>query len=574
MTETDLQHHLRQHFPKENAACEWKEFKNLTHSVSGRKGEDIASYISAIANMEGGHLVIGVEDATLQIVGIQNFHDYTPENIRQRLLGRCSNLDSEGFWVETFLTDDTRRTVWIFHIPRHRPRLPVYAHDKLWQRLDDALIEMRQERLDAILTEPMGTSDWSAQIVETASLADLDPVALALAREKFTEKHRNAPFAAEITRWDPPTFLDKAKITIQGRITHTALLLLGKAESSHFLPGLAQITWKLVGEQQAYEHFGLPFLLTTTQVLHRIRNVGYKIFPQNQLLATEVSKYDTRVILEALHNAIAHQDYQLRSRILVTEKADRLMFENAGGFFQGKPEDYFSGEQTPSRYRNPWLTQAMVSLNMIDTMGFGISTMTLSQRKRYFPLPDYSKSGADHVVLEIYGHVIDENYTRLLLEHQDLPLATVMLLDRLQKKLRISDDAATLLRKQGLIEGRKPNYYLAAQVAKTVGKKDAYIRNRAFDDNYYKDLILGYLAKYGSASRDELLGLILDKFSDALDEKQKQNKFRNLLYAMSRRDQTIVKSRDFPKGRWVLSSSSGSAAKTNFRQTLDKLEGE
>ncbi|MFU7556863.1 ATP-binding protein, partial [Pseudomonas paraeruginosa] len=86
------------------------------------------------------------------------------------------------------------------------------------------------------------------------------------------------------------------------------------------------------------------------------------------------------------------------------------------------PEDYFSGGVTPSRYRNPWLAQAMVSLSMIDTMGFGISTMTLSQRKRYFPLPDYSKSSPDKVVLEIYGHVIDENYTRLLLERQDLPL--------------------------------------------------------------------------------------------------------------------------------------------------------
>lgn len=82
MNEADLQRYLRAQFPKENAACEWKEFKNLTHAVSGRKGEDIASYISAIANMAGGHLVIGVEDSTLRIVGIRNFHDYTAENIR------------------------------------------------------------------------------------------------------------------------------------------------------------------------------------------------------------------------------------------------------------------------------------------------------------------------------------------------------------------------------------------------------------------------------------------------------------------------------------------------------------
>lgn len=552
MDEKTLQQSLLTQFPKENAACEWKEFKNLRHALMGAEGKDVISYLSAIANMQGGHLVIGVEDSTLRIVGIQDFNYQTVDNVRQRLLERCRALDSEGFRVESFITDDTGKTVWVFHIPKHRPRMPVYAHDKAWQRLDDSLVEMRQERLEAILHEPLDASDWSAQIVEGATLNDLDPAALELAREKFAEKHPNAAFAQDIAGWDVATFLDKAKITIQGGVTRTALLLLGKPEASHFLPALAQITWKLVGEEQAYEHFGPPLLLSTTKVLHRIRNIGYKLFPQNQLLATEVSKYDTRVILEALHNCIAHQDYQLRSRILLTERVDRLVFENAGGFFEGKPEDYFSGEVTPSRYRNPWLVQAMVSLSMIDTMGFGISTMTLSQRKRYFPLPDYSKSSPDKVVLEIYGHVIDENYTRLLLERQDLPLNTVMLLDRVQKKLSITDDAAALLRKQGLIEGRKPNYYPAAEIAKATGNKGEYIRNRAFDDPYYKDLIHDYLRKFGSASPDDLKGLVLDKLSDALDEKQKQNKFRNLLYAMSKRDQTIEKQGSPQKGRWVL----------------------
>lgn len=159
MNESSLQNYLREKYPEESCACEWKEFKNLAHAVSGRKGADIASYVSAIANMSGGHLIIGVRDLSLRIVGIQHFHDYTPENIRQRLLGRCTNLDSEGFWVENLITEDTRKIVWVFHIPRHRPRLPVYAHDKAWQRLDDALIEMRQERLEAILNEPMLTRD-------------------------------------------------------------------------------------------------------------------------------------------------------------------------------------------------------------------------------------------------------------------------------------------------------------------------------------------------------------------------------------------------------------------------------
>lgn len=181
--------------------------------------------------------------------------------------------------------------------------------------------------------------------------------------------------------------------------------------------------------------------------------------------------------------------------------------------------------------------------------------MILAQRNRYFPLPDYSKSGPDSVVLEIFGHTIDENYTRLLLEERHLPLTTVILLDRVQKRQPITDEAALLLRKAGLIEGRKPNYFVAGLVASTAGNRSAYIRNRAFDDAHYKDMILAYLHKFGSAGRRDIESLILDKLSEALDEKQRANKLRNLLYAMSKRDKTIEKSGSRQKGRWVLTGA-------------------
>lgn len=540
MTESELQAYLQTHYPRENAACEWKAFRKLGHAVSGRKGEDIASYVSAIANMEGGHLVIGVEDQTLRVLGIEDFADYTPENIRLRLLGRCTNLDSENFRVEAFTASDSGKTVWVFHIPRHLPRLPVYAHDKAWQRLDDSLVELRSERRDAILAESVTLADWSAETIPAASIADLDPDALTLARQKFKERHSQAAFADQIDGWPPEVFLDRAKLTAQGQITRTALLLLGKPESVHFLsPYPAQITWKLDTEERSYEHFGPPFLLTTTQVLQRIRNIKQRLFPSHQLLATEVAKYDSRVILEALHNCIAHQDYTLQARILVTERVDRLIFENAGGFFEGTAEDYFTGERTPSRYRNPWLAQAMVQLGMIDTMGYGIHAMTLAQRKRFFPLPDYSKSAANRVVLEIFGHTLDENYSLLLLERQDLDIGTVILLDRVQKRQPISDAAATHLRRAGLIEGRKPNFYVAAHIAATLNQQASYTRNRGLEKDRLKEFVLSQLRQFDGSKRENLDNLLLPMLPAGLTEKQKRDKVKNLLTEMRVKDQTV-----------------------------------
>jgi ATP-dependent DNA helicase RecG len=181
--------------------------------------------------------------------------------------------------------------------------------------------------------------------------------------------------------------------------------------------------------------------------------------------------------------------------------------------------------------------------------------MFVSQRNRYFPLPDYSKSSIDKVVLEIYGHMIDENYTQLLMAKNDLPLTTVILLDRVQKKQLITDEAAAMLRKAGLIEGRKPNFYTAGVIAQTTNNKTEYIRNRAFADDHYKKMILDYLKQYGAATRQELNSLILDKLSDVLDEQQKLNKVRNLLHTMSKREQTIEKSGGAQKGSWVLAKT-------------------
>ena len=553
MNEADLQQQLRTQFPKENGTCEWKEFKKLKHAVTGKKGEDIATYVSAIANMEGGHLLIGVEDATLRIVGIQDFHDYSADNICPRLIGFCAHLNSENFWVEPLIAANTGKTVWILHIPKHQPRLPVYAHGKAWQRLNDRLVEIRPERLTAILSEPVALVDWSAEIVERATIADLDPEALATARDKFKERKKSAAWYVDIDGWDWATFLDKAKLTANGGVTRTTLLLLGKNTAAHYLsPHPAQITWKLDGEDRTYQHFGPPFILTTTELLRRVRSVPQKLFPSNQLLPVEIQKYDTRSILEGMHNCIAHQDYARQERILVTEKPDRLIFENAGSFFEGKAEDYFKGTLTPKRYRNPWLAQAMAEINMIDTLGYGIHEMTKSQRGRYLPLPDYRRSTGTTLVLEVLGRPIDEKYSQLLLERHDLDIDTVILLDRVQKGLPITDAAATRLRREGLVEGRRPHLRVSASIAVATKMEAAYARSKGADNAQLKQAVLAHIKKQQSSTRRMIDKLLLPLLPAALSSDQKVKKVQNLLLDMRSKDKTIVSEGRGPGALWRL----------------------
>ena len=75
--------------------------------------------------------------------------------------------------------------------------------------------------------------DWSASIIPDATIEDLDEEAIALARKNFKNKFPEK--ASDVDLWDDITFLNKAKITIKGKITRTAIILLGKEESEHFI---------------------------------------------------------------------------------------------------------------------------------------------------------------------------------------------------------------------------------------------------------------------------------------------------------------------------------------------------
>ncbi len=420
----------------------------------------------------------------------------------------------------------------LFEIPAAPIGMPIAWNGHYYARAGESLTHLGLDKLDRIRKQ-VGSSDWTAHVVEEASINNLDVDALKKAREGFAKKYANRFQIDEVMSWSDAVFLDRAKVTTDGQITRAALLLLGRSESAYLLsPHPALMTWKLVGEERAYEHFGPPFLLTTGLLYNRIRNVQLRILPMNELVAVELAKYDQKIVLEALNNCIAHQDYSRHGRIIVTELIDRLILENEGAFYDGQPDDYIPGHKIPRRYRNPFLTRAMSELGMIDIMGYGIHEMYTGQARRYFPLPDYDLLEPQAVKMTIYGHVVDPAYSRMLIQKTDLTLDEIIALDRVQKHFPLHDDMIKHLRKEKLIEGRKPNFHVSAFIAKATATKADYIHTRAQDNTYYRKLILDYLDVFESATRKEIDKLLWSKLSDALDNNQKFKKINNLLNHM------------------------------------------
>lgn len=533
----------------ENEVVEFKEASNDYDT------DKIGRYFSALANEANlrdagaGWLVFGVNNKTREVVGTS----YRPE--RERLDGLkhqiAQGADPSTTFRQIHEVDVDGKRVVMLEIPPAPRGIPIAWQGQTYARAGESVTALGFVKQDEIRNQTL-QGDWSAQVVDGATLDDLDPQAVERARRDFALKHQNRIDAEEVRGWPVATLLDRAKVTQRGQVTRTALLLLGRAESAYLLsPHPAQITWKLVGQETAYEHFGPPFLLSTSQLYQRVRNIQLRLLPDDELLPHEVSKYDQKVVLEALHNCIAHQEYRQNQRIIVTERPDRLVFENAGHFYEGAPEDYVRGDKTPRGYRNPYLVQAMVELNMIDQMGYGIQRMYEMQRRRYLPMPDYEVAG-DAVVMTLYGGVVDPAYTRVLMEHGGLKLADVLALDRVQKGLEVPDEAVRALKRKGLIEGRKPRYRVSSTVAAASGKKAAYIKTRAFDDQHYADMLVQYLREFGTASRKDVDDLLWDKLSDALGEAQKANKIGNLLSGL-RRKGIIVNAGSKPAPAWKLS---------------------
>lgn len=507
---------------------------------------DLGHYFSALsneANLHGkqeGWLVFGVAD-DMEIVET-HFRD-NEKSLRNLKKEVKAHTNQSLTFIEIYDISPEGKRVIMFQVPPAVPGIPTTWNDMAYGRTGDSIGPLTMNKMDEIRHQ-IGY-DWSKEIVPEATFNDLFPEAVQRARELFikheTNRGKNPEYFAGL---DDISLLNKAGVLINGKITRTALILLGDEYARNFFDGfIPRITWSLYnadGTIKTYEHFDTPFLLTVDEVFKRIRNVKYRyIAGQQTLFPEEVDQYSPDLIKELLHNCIAHQDYTLHGKINIGEHEDYLVFMNEGHFIPETIEKALEPGYKPPYYRNTFLCNAMVNLYMIDSNAIGIPTIFDIQRERYFPLPTYDLSEPNRVKVTVYGKILDRNYTQLLNADRDLDIKTVFLLDKIQKKETIPQEDYQRLRKAGLAEGRYPNIYVSYSVAEAVGKPETYIRNSGLDDEKCKAFILKTLETTGPIKRAQLFSIVSDILPDILTPEKKSKKLSNILQAMKKIDKTI-----------------------------------
>lgn len=476
----------------ENEVVEFKAAKNNFDI------DDLGKYFSALSNeanlreRDFGWLVFGVDNKTHEVVGT-NFKDGDVALNRLKQDMAQHTTDNLIFRDIVPLTIDSKR-VLLFQIPATPRNIVMHWKGIAYSRDGESLKPINQTKRDEIRYQSP-IPDWTAQLVPNATTNDLDELAVATAKVMYKKVHASNISGEEVDAWSLEEFLSHSNMMRDGQLTRAAILLLGKPIALDKIhPAVAQITWTLQDEEEIvddYEHFGIPFLLTVDKVLSKIRNKTMRELPGGTLFPDTMKQYDDYTIREALNNAIAHQDYTLRQRIVFVESPGKLYYGNGGDFMPGSIEKVLENKGPQLHYRNECLCKGMVHFNMIDTVGRGIKKIYTLQRDRFFPMPDYDIDKENRMVgVTIYGKMIDEKYSAILKNKDKLSLKECIWLDAIQKHRPVTKEAIDHLRERKLIEGKGSNLSISLGVARMTRQVAHYTKNKGLAFEALKKLIL------------------------------------------------------------------------------------
>lgn len=502
--------------------------------------DNLGKYFSALGNeatlknKQSSWIIFGVDDKTHKLSNTNFYKDNNFNKVKKQI---SDNTTDNISFIEIYEVIKDGNRVVMFQVPA-ASGTPINWKGFPYGRNGESIAPLDPNKIEQIKTT--ASYDWSRQILENATIDNLDEYAIKIAREQFKIKHKGKSIADEIDKLSDIDFLNKAKLTLDNKITMACMLLLGKYDDDYLMDGYTpKMTWMLYDEFNVidYEHFGIPFIVNVEKLKNKIRNLRYRyMVNDNTLFPNEVDQYDNYILRELIHNCIVHQNYRLHGRINVMEYKDKLTITNEGNFIPGNIETVLKDGFSSPYYRNQFLANAMVNLNMIDTVGSGIRRIYDIQKEKFFPMPDYDLSEYNRVKVTLYGKIIDEKYSKILFEKTNLDIKDVMLLDRVQKGYEISKEQSDYLRKDSLIEGRYPNIYISSDIAKITGNKEEYVYNSGLENEFYKELIIKYLNEYGQASRKEIIALLGDKLPKSLNDKNKVSRVRYLLDVLKKED--------------------------------------
>lgn len=493
------------------------EFKEAKGSYEYDK---LVRYCVALSNEGGGHVVLGATDKRpRRVVGTRAFE------VLERT--RAGIYEKTGLRVESHEIAHPDGRVVVFRIPARPQGQAVHVDGAYWMRAGDALIPMQPAQLKAIFAE--FEPDFSAEKCSAAVIADLEPRAIAVLRERWA---RARPEAG-IERLSDARLLEDSNLVVSGKITFAAIILLGNARSLSRLLPQAEVCFEYRSSfasgpaQQRTDHRE-GFLLWFDSLWSAINARNDLQHFQAGLFLVPVPTFHERTVREAVLNAVTHRNYANNGSIFVRQYPRELHVVSPGGLPAPVTLDTILDKQSQ---RNRLLAETFQRCGFVERAGQGMNLIFEECIRNGKSVPDFSGTDDSQVLVRVPGLVKDPRFLRFLelVGQEQLALFGTehfLVLDLVHREQVVPERLKGVVRElaeRGVVEhAGRGKYLLSKRFFDFLGQRGTYTRRKGLDRETNKALLLKHIrdnVKTGSRmdelmqvlparSRDEILKLL------------------------------------------------------------------
>ena len=505
-----------------------REFKSDRCKISDKT---IYEEVVALANTDGGVLLIGVEDDGT-VTGAQPRHGRTtdPTKLRAAIFNNTVpnvntrihvpvhpqgpviviEVDSYPEPCATASGKSLRRTVGADGKPQ---TVPFYPRDQRTRRVS------------------LGLLDFSAQAMESATFDSLDPLAFERLRQAVVRLRGDRALLA----LDDKELAKALQLvgTCKGRLVPNlaGLLLLGREEVLREMIPTHEVFFQVLdgqGNVKVNDIFHKPLIETLDGLDSRFAARNEEREVTVGLFRVPVPDYSPEGFREAVNNAILHRDYARHEAAYVQWQPDHMLITSPGGFPEGITVDNILVHEP--KPRNPRLAEAFRRIGLVEQTGRGVDKIFMGQLRYGRPAPDYSRTDSTGVRVVLRGgqpslqfaafvYEQDKNKTPLMLD--ELLILNALFFERridteragrlIQKGTSEARAVLERLHEGGMIEARGEKrgrvYHMAASLYRRLGDIPAYVRSRGFDRIQQRQMILSAVKAEGRITRKKAAGL-------------------------------------------------------------------
>jgi ATP-dependent DNA helicase RecG len=355
--------------------CEGKTLE-LKQDLSSAK--NILKTLVAFANTAGGKVIIGVEDKTKAIVGIEQ-----PLDEEERL----ANIIADGIMPrlvpEIEMNTIAGKTLLVVRVypSNSRPHYLKSAgiENGVYVRLGSSNRQADQE-LIAELCRSVGGLAFDEMTMPELSINDLDRQAIEKSFGRQRQLNEGAFQTLKLVRIE------------QGKLVPTkgAMLLFGRERVFHFPDAWVQCG-RFIGTDKAqiFDHIEIEESLpqTVDSIMLFLKKHAFRGADFVEVRRRDLWSIPVEILREVVINALVHADYSQRGApIRVAFFDDRIEVENPGILLPGMTiEDM---KQGTSKIRNPVIARVFRELKLIEQWGSGVGRIFREAQDLGLPPPE------------------------------------------------------------------------------------------------------------------------------------------------------------------------------------------